>query len=236
MGELIELHTAEDESLEEKQKAARERYAKRLETMQPDTIRIALLADNVNDIERLRIAIGNRLAAVENVKAGDITPGYEEAKLIHEALDKLEKDAIKVLEKAVKSHRIGPFVKETTGLGYKTIGRFIASVGEIGDRRSPAQLWAYCGLDVRGGVAPKRTRGVNCDWNTKARTRAIIMVDPIIKGKGPYRKVYEDARAKYADADISKGHQHNRAKRIVAKAVLKDLWRYLHALEKAEAV
>lgn len=62
---------------------------------------------------------------------------------------------------------------------------------------------------------------------------------------GPYRAVYEQARLKYADvvhgapcvrcgpagkpapagSPLSLGHQHARGLRIVAKAILKDLWK-----------
>ena len=61
----------------------------------------------------------------------------------------------------------------------------------------------------------------------------------------PYRAVYDDTRAKYADAThqhpcarcgpkgkpaqpgtpLSDGHKHARALRNVAKEILKDLWR-----------
>jgi hypothetical protein len=75
--------------------------------------------------------------------------------------------------------------------------------------------------------------------------RAYLVAVSIVKAGGPYREVYDVARAKYLDAvhaapckrcgpagkpaqpgsPISAGHQHARALRIVAKEVLKDLWR-----------
>jgi hypothetical protein len=40
----------------------------------------------------------------------------------------------------------------------------------------------------------------------------------------PYRKVYDNARMDWADRDISDGHKHNHALRMIGKAVLLDLW------------
>lgn len=40
----------------------------------------------------------------------------------------------------------------------------------------------------------------------------------------PFRAVYDEARANWADRDTTDLHKHNHALRCVAKAILKDLW------------
>lgn len=40
----------------------------------------------------------------------------------------------------------------------------------------------------------------------------------------PYRAVYDAGRSKYAACEITDLHKHNRALRLVAKAILRDLW------------
>jgi hypothetical protein len=96
------------------------------------------------------------------------------------------------------------------------------------------------------GVAPKRARGQKANWSATAKMRAYLVAVSCMKClDSPYRKVYDDAREKYADAvhqascircgpsgkpadegsPLSDGHKHARALRAVAKAVLKDLWR-----------
>jgi hypothetical protein len=55
--------------------------------------------------------------------------------------------------------------------------------------------------------------------------RAFLVAESCIKHRtSPYRTVYDAARLSWADRDTSDGHKHNHALRLVAKAVLKDLW------------
>jgi hypothetical protein len=97
------------------------------------------------------------------------------------------------------------------------------------------------------GVAASRARGQRMNWNPTARMRVILVADKIIQvGKGGhYRDLYDQGRIKYADAihrgtckrcgpsgkpaaqgsPLSDGHKHARARRLVARAVLKDLRR-----------
>ncbi len=95
------------------------------------------------------------------------------------------------------------------------------------------------------GVAAKRRRGQRANWNAEAKSRAYLIAESCMKNtRSPYRAVYDAGRAKYADAvhpvecpqcgprgkpapagsPLSLGHQHARALRLVAKAVLRDLW------------
>lgn len=95
------------------------------------------------------------------------------------------------------------------------------------------------------GVAPSRRKGQKANWNSTAKMRAFLVAESCIKqARSPYRSVYETARTKYADAThqhpcprcgpsgkpaapgspLSAGHQHARALRLVAKAILRDLW------------
>jgi hypothetical protein len=98
---------------------------------------------------------------------------------------------------------------------------------------------------VVSGVAPKRARGQKANWNATAKMRAFLIAESCIKqAASPYRAVYDEGRAHYADAvhpqpcaqcgpkgkpaqpgsPLSAGHQHARALRLVMKAILRDLW------------
>lgn len=95
------------------------------------------------------------------------------------------------------------------------------------------------------GVAPTRARGQRANWSATAKKRAFLVAESCVKVRtSPYRVVYDNGRAKYADAvhqadcrrcgpagkpalagsPLSLGHQHARALRLVMKALLKDLW------------
>lgn len=118
------------------------------------------------------------------------------------------------------------------------------SAGVGGDQAGRPGYFLIQGNDA--GVAPKRQRGQHANWSATAKMRAYLVAVSCMKCmESPYRAVYEDTRAKYADAihqvpcvrcgpkgkpaepgtSLSDGHKHARALRAVAKVVLRDLWR-----------
>jgi hypothetical protein len=84
-----------------------------------------------------------------------------------------------------------------------------------------------------GGVAPKRRRGQRSNWNAEARMRVWLVAQSCIKNtNSPYRSVYDARRERTAEThpEWTPGHSHNDALRIVAKAIVKDLWREARSL------
>jgi hypothetical protein len=207
---------------------------------------IGLYAAHVDDIERVRIAAAQRALALIREGAPKEHPDVLFSLALSMELEKTEAKAIKRLEWGMLNETpVGAWIKATPGLGLKSAGRFLGCVGdprirplrgepdaETGKRpiigwapRTVSALWAYCGLDVRDGKAPRRAKGTKGNWNAIARKRAYCMADPCIKNrKSPYRAVYDAARLKYAETEISDGHKHNRAMRAVMKEIVKDLW------------
>ena len=199
-----------------------------------------LAADFLDDIERLKIATENRVRALDQIKGQMVSPMAIEFEAQLARVREIEKDAIKMVEKRMREHPLGPFVKRTVGLGDKQAGRLLAAVGDpylrpvfdedgaiIGERprRGPAELWAYCGLHVVDGKRPRFTRGQQGDWNATAKKRAYLCAASCIKQMhSPYRAVYDRERAKWADRDTTDLHKHNHALSVVAKEILKDLW------------
>ena len=113
-----------------------------------------------------------------------------------------------------------------------------------GNGSHPGQGLTYA-QDSSAGVAPRRQRGQQSNWNDTARKRAwLIAAQTIRYTDSPYRPIYDNTRTKYADAvhaqpchrcgpkghpavagsDLSDGHKHARALRAIAKTVLKDIW------------
>ncbi len=117
-------------------------------------------------------------------------------------------------------------------------------VGGGSSESNPSQ--ASCETQkMLAGIAPRRAKGKRANWNGQARSRCFLIAESCIKQMhSPYRKVYDDGRAKYADAihavacvqcgtkgkpaapgtELRDGHKHARALRLVSKAVLRDLW------------
>lgn len=225
---------------------------------------LGLLADVLDDLEKVRIANENRVRQLTRTE--EDSDGEERGfgltldnpmvrKLVTsvEALAQAEKDATANLQKAMKAHPLGPWVKSQNGVGEKQAARLLATIGDpfwndLHDRpRTVSELWAFCGYAVHDGHAQARRRGERSNWSADAKMRTYLISVSCVKQsaeKSKYRRVYDEGRAKYADAvhphdckrcgpagkpaaagsPLSAGHQHNRAIRLISKELLKDLW------------
>jgi hypothetical protein len=218
---------------------------------------LGLSADVLDDLEAVRNANQNRLRQLtrtgpdkdgENRGFGLTTDHPDVARLAHlvDGLSSSYDESVKNLQRIMRQHPLGPWCKATSGIGEKQLARLLAAIGdpywnELYDRpRTVSELWAYCGMDVRDGQAPKLRRGQKVNWSTAARMRVHLIAESCMKARtSPYRPVYDATRAKYEDAihtfdcpqckatagqPLKPGHQNARALRAVSKAVLKDLW------------
>jgi len=237
---------------------------------------LIVLAENLHDIEQTRLAMGNRVRQLAELDTG--SGDIEVLAGIADGMAKLEHQVVLRLQRAMRAHPLGPWVKRSKGVGEKQAARLLAAIGNpywnsLHDRprRGPAELWAYCGYHVLpaagqslldsqltfagggqpsatptdqngagtqwltvGGVAPKRRKGQRANWNSNARTRAYLVADSCMKSPGgQYRAVYDHGRAKYAESPA--GLAHNRALRLVAKAVLRDIYLEAKAWHQADA-
>lgn len=188
-----------------------------------------IAAQALSDIEALRIATASRRA--EFARAGIRIPTWQDAML--GALQAAEHSAMLDLQRIMRRHPLGPWVKSAVGVGEKQAARLLAAIGDPAwnalhgrPRRGAAELWAFC------GYAPeqRKRRGESAAWNHEAKFRAYLIATSCIKhAHSPYRPVYDKARANWQDRDTTDGHKHNHALRLVAKEILKDL--YLAAKE-----
>lgn len=247
-----------------------------------DSSLLYLAAAQVDDLEGIRTATANRTRqltrSVEDVDGEERGFGFEESDLevasfiaVANGLKEIEESAIKNLQRTLRQHPLGPWVKKTVGVGEKQGARLLAAIGDPYIRpemtledgtvvpsrpRTVSELWAYSGYSVIDGEAPRRRKGVVSNWSDEARMRAYLIAESCVKAKtSPYRKVYDDTRAKYASAvhekeckrcgpagkpalpgsDLSDGHKHKRAMRAISKTVLRDLWREAKRVHGAQA-
>lgn len=257
---------------------------------------LALAADVLDDLEKVRIANENRLRQLtRDVEDKDgeergfgLTADHPDVARLSALVDLLaqaEHQATLNLQRSMRKHPLGPWLKATPGVGEKQGGRLLAAIGDPywndlhGRPRTVSELWAYTGYHVLPagqpscdtqraaasgsktghpdhfvddaqtvvvGVAAKRARGQRANWSATAKMRAYLVAESCIKARrSPFRAVYDAGRERYADAvhavpcvrcgpkgkpaeagsPLSAGHQHARALRLVAKEVLKELWR-----------
>jgi hypothetical protein len=212
----------------------------------------------VDDLERVRIATDNRLRSLIQVYGLTMEhPDVAAVAALATQLADQERQAVRNLSRVMRAHPLGPVIGATVGVGFKQAARLLAVIGDpywndLHDRpRTVSELWAYCGYHVLhpgdqtatdtqfsgvAGVAPKHRKGEQANWNEKARMRTRLIAEQCIRHRSsPYRPLYDDARVKYADKGLTPGHEHNRALRMVAKELLKDLWcaaRFIHEREE----
>lgn len=129
---------------------------------------LKILASQVDDLETVRIANGNRLRQLttSDVDSDGIRRGlglpedHRDVKRIAltlEALAAVEDQAIKQLQSHMRRSQWGPWLKQAVGVGEKQLARLL---GEIGDPywntlhqrpRTVSELWAYCGYHTLPG-------------------------------------------------------------------------------------
>lgn len=212
---------------------------------------IITLAELVDDLEKLRIANGNRIGALERT-FGSALPHLH---VIQDGLESVEHQAGLHLRRAWRQHPLAPWAKNIPGLGERSIARLIAVIGDPAERPNPAKLWAYCG---HGDPARSRIRkGATQEelfarGNPEAKTRTWLIASQFCRtASSPYRATYDEARERYAErlhervcvrcgpsgkaaqpgSPWSLGHQHAAALRYVGKRFLLDLWRESRRLQ-----
>lgn len=224
---------------------------------QMDYRTLGLLSETLSDLEEVRIRMENRLRSLTMLTSEEDgtlhgfgmdadEPMVQEYVKYVANMQEVEKQSIKVIQKALKNSPLGAFVASQKGLGEKTVARLLGSIGDpywhtVEDRpRRVGELWAYCGMDVRGGKAPRRTKGTQSNWNSEARKRVWLIAKSVEKqSSGKYRTIYDTSKLQYsmnphtqdcaqckakAGEPLKPGHAQARALRKVAKEVLKDLW------------
>lgn len=223
---------------------------------------LAFAADVLDDLEKTRNANANRLRILTRNEVDsdgehrgfgltEDHPDVAQMAAIVASLDGLTKEATRSLEKRVRKHPLGPWIKAQRGVGDKTAGRLLAAIGDpywntLHDRpRTVSELWAFAGLHTNGESAARRQKGVKANWSTNAKTRAWLVIEACMKqinpackrddaigvhedgcGCSPYRIVIDDRRRRTLEThpDWTPGHSLNDAMRIASKELLKDLW------------
>ena len=202
--------------------------------------RLNMIAKHLDDIEGLRKATSNRLYFLTNTEPdsdgvlrtlgmGDNDPVVRFVTETLAALDAQESETVKVLQKLMKEHPLGPWCKAQKGVGEKQLARLIAVIGdpywideaEFEDdegnvthrsarARTVSELWAYAGLHVIGGESARRRKGVQSNWKTEIKTRAYLISEACVKAG--VRKDPEDETKRVGISEYGKVYLARRAR------------------------
>lgn len=122
-----------------------------------------LAADVLDDTERTKIANENRLRQLtrsvldsDGEERGfgldETHPDVENLAALVDLLGQVEHQAVLQLQRKMRAHPLGPWIKTQKGVGDKQAARLLATIGDpywntLHDRpRTVSELWAYCGL------------------------------------------------------------------------------------------
>jgi hypothetical protein len=126
---------------------------------------LALAADVLDDTERTKIANENRLRQLTRSVADsdgeergfgldESHPDVANLAALVELLGQVEHQAVLQLQRKMRKHPLGPWIKAQKGVGDKQAARLLAVIGDpywndLHDRpRTVSELWAYSGLHV----------------------------------------------------------------------------------------
>lgn len=176
--------------------------------------KLAVAADVVDDLERMRIANKNRLRTLTDTSEHghgfpDNDPDIQRLTVLTDTMLKLEDDAIKNLERVMKQSPLWQWANPIAGVGAKQFARLLQSIGDPywnngtfddpdGKKgpdgktvrysrnrpRQVSELWAYVGMHVIDGQAPARRKGQQSNWSEDARKRLHLITESMIKQDG----------------------------------------------------
>lgn len=109
------------------------------------------------DLQKQRVAAGNRVAAMERDGLGDHTGP---ARAIVDGYEAQERAIDRELTKLAKKHPLADWIAEQRGIGLPGFARLLGVTGDISRFATVSKLWKYLGLHVVDGHAPKREKGV----------------------------------------------------------------------------
>lgn len=151
------------------------------------------------------------------------------------------------LRRLARQHFLRAWVERTPGIALGGFARLIGVTGPLERFGTASKLWAFVGLDVQDGMAPRRRRGQQQRWSAQGRVVCHQLGVAIVRvNRGPYRAAYDRKKAEYLarpprgpsacpfgqthrtwQGDIrscTRKHPHFAAMRYAVKLLLRDLW------------
>lgn len=153
------------------------------------------LAKVYQDIQGLRIALGNKTWASENAEGRAVPAIYES---MIDQLKEMEKGLMKEAAQQLKTHPAWVhYGKHVKGLGTALASQLFGYIGDIGRFPTVSKLWKYTGLAVVDGQADRMRRGQKAGYNPKIKSLLYNIGTSFIKSRSPYRMIYDDKKKYY---------------------------------------
>ncbi len=184
---------------------------------------LKLLTREFYEIQEFRKGLANRIGAYKRlgIPLNYCPIGLEDIK---ELESKLEKHIATLLKSNLFYNS---WLKKVKGIGPLLGASLIAELGSPERFSTVGQLWAYSGLHVVDGEAPRRKKRQIANWNGRLRTTLYKVSSSFIKYDCYGRKLYDEYKAYYIERDGAepKWKPHRRAMRRVMKDFERCMWR-----------
>lgn len=211
--------------------------------------RVRMLVEVFYDVQGTRLAATNRVrAAVSAGLSADLA--REMTDWIDLRMDRQEAELKALVMAEIKQEPLWQnWLKGVKGVGPCIAGGLMAWAGDCSNFDTVSKLWAWSGLHVLDGHAPRRERGVRANWNPVMRTLAWKASKSfVLSGRG-YRALYDaekvrlrtlhpepepcDPPRKRKDGGVlmrfTDGHIDAMARRKVAKVFFAHYWQMARA-------
>lgn len=212
------------------------------------------------DLQRVRIQTGGRVLAKDNPQGIDLNEeDLQYFGSIFDVIHSQEKEILKQIKKYIDATNIWQeFLKDVKGIGV-TMAAVLLSEFDIEKAETVSKMWAYAGLNVVDGKAPKPVKGEKLKYNKWLRSKLLgVLGTSFLKCNSPYRQFYDNYKNRLnsmrIDCPVCSGkkskkkctncsgtgispwgvsdkHRHNAAIRYMVKMFLIDLYKKWRELE-----
>lgn len=181
------------------------------------------MADTYEQIQRVRIGIGNRVWASTADRDSNMPHPFLQS--LHEKLFKIETDLGKEMKDILEDHLAWPWLSRVKGIGPTLATKILGLIGDISRYDTVSKLWRYAGYGVIDGKAERNVKGEKSHFNRRLKTALYLVGDSFIKSRSPYRQFYDKAKERYAGREgWTPLHISLAARRKMIKIFLAHLW------------
>lgn len=185
---------------------------------------LRMLADDYQQVQKLRVAIGNRIDACrrEADEEGITLTLWRER---YGVLLDIEKGIIGEMRPEIELHPAWPFLERVRGISHCLGGQLLGLIGDIEDFATISKLWRFAvGAPIEGKVE-KPTRGEKLHYSARLKKTMYVIGTSFLKSNSPYRTIYNKAKEYYqANRDWTKLRIHYASLRKMEKIFLAHLW------------
>lgn len=201
--------------------------------MQEIAKELKMLVDLRRNLQKSRIAFGNRLSAVANGKdtmteqaVALTTKWYNQ---LYDSEEKVSEDVVEIV-KAIDLPIFNHFMT-LKGIKEITAAKIITEI-DITRADTVSALWRYAGYGVVDGKRERPKKGEKLHYNRDLKIAVRVAVDSFLSSHSPYAEIYYAERERrLAQEGITLIHARNMAVGKTAKVMLCHLWITWRTLE-----